>query len=114
MKVTRAALTVVLALGLLAAALAVEAQHAGKVHRIGYISPGPGPGALTEVFRQGLRDLGDVEVQNLVIEYRWTGRGERLPELTVELIGLKPDLIVTVSHRVSLEAKRATTMIPIV
>jgi hypothetical protein len=37
-----------------------EAQHA-KVHRIGYISPGPGPGALTEVFRQGLRDLGYVE-----------------------------------------------------
>ena len=91
-----------------------EAQHAGKVHRIGYISPGPGPGALTEVFRQGLRDLGYVEGQNLVIEYRWTGRGERLPELTAELIGLKPDLIVTVSHRVSLETKRATTTIPIV
>jgi len=56
-------------------AFGAEAQPAGKVHRIGYLSPGSGPGALTEVFRQGLRDLGYVEGQNLVIEYRWTGPG---------------------------------------
>jgi len=107
-------LLVTFALSLFGVPLAAEAQQAGKVYRIGYISPGPGPGVLTETFRQGLRDLGYIEGQNLVIEYRWTGRGKRLPELTTELVGLKPDLIVTVSHRVSLEAKRATTTIPIV
>jgi putative ABC transport system substrate-binding protein len=105
---------ILFALSLLPMPRAAEAQHAGKVYRIGYISPGPGPGVLTDTFRQGLRDLGYVEGQNLVIEYRWLGRGNRLPELTTELVGLKPDLIVTVSHRVSLEAKRATTTIPIV
>jgi putative ABC transport system substrate-binding protein len=102
------------ALGTLVALRAAEAQPPGKVYRIGYISPGTGPSGLTETFRQGLRDLGYVESQNLVIEYRWTARGDRLPELMGELVGLKPDLIVTVSHRVSLEAKRVTTTLPIV
>ena len=66
-------LTIVVALT--ACGARAEAQQTGKVHRIGYLSPGSGPGALTEVFRQGLRDLGYVEGQNLVIEYRWTGPG---------------------------------------
>jgi putative tryptophan/tyrosine transport system substrate-binding protein len=108
------ALLLTLALGLLVAPLAAKAQPPGKVYRIGYIAPGTGPSVLTETFRQGLRDLGYVEGQNLVIEYRWTARGDRLSELMGELVGLKPDLIVTVSHRVSLEAKRATTAVPIV
>src|SRR5712691_9186562 len=107
-------LIVTLAFTILVAPLAAKAQPPGKVCRIGYISPGAGPGVLTETFRQGLRDLGYVEGQNLMIEYRWTERGDRLPELMGELVGLKPDLIVTVSHRVSLQAKRATTTIPIV
>jgi putative ABC transport system substrate-binding protein len=105
---------VTLALGLLVAPLAATTQPPGKVYRIGYIAPGTGPNVLTETFRQELRDLGYVEGQNLVIEYRWAARGDRLPPLMGELVGLKPDLIVTVSHRVSLEAKRATATIPIV
>jgi putative tryptophan/tyrosine transport system substrate-binding protein len=103
-----------LALDILVAPRTAQAQPPGKVYRIGYIAPGAGPSVLTETFRQGLRDLGYVEGQNLAIEYRWTGRGERLAELMGELVGLKPDLIVTVSHRVSLVAKRATSTIPIV
>jgi putative ABC transport system substrate-binding protein len=105
---------VTLALGLLVAPLAAKAQPPGKVYRIGYIAPGTGPSVLTETFRQGLRDLGYVEGQNLVIEYRWAARGDRLPQLMGELVGLKPDLIVTVSHRVSLAAMQATTAVPIV
>jgi hypothetical protein len=100
--------------GLLAAPLGGEAQQAGKVYRIGYISPGSGPDALTETFRQGLREFGYVEGQNLVIEYRWTGLGEPLTKLAAELVGLKLDLIVSVSHRVSLEVKRATSTIPVI
>ncbi len=49
-----------------------------------------------------------------MIEYRWTGRGERLAELAAEVVGLRPDIIVTVTHRVSLEVTRATKTIPIV
>jgi putative ABC transport system substrate-binding protein len=107
-------LVVILTLSVLVTPPAAEAQLPGKVYRIGYIAPGAGPSVLTETFRQGLRDLGYVEGQNLVTEYRWTARGDRLAELMGELVGLKPDLIVTVSHRVSLEAKRATTTIPLV
>jgi putative ABC transport system substrate-binding protein len=105
---------VTLALGILVAPLASNAQPPGKVYRIGYIAPGTGPNVLTETFRRGLRDLGYVEGQNLVIEYWWAARGDQLPQLMGELVGLKPDLIVTVSHRVSLAAKRATTAVPIV
>ena len=68
-----AALTVVLALALLASPLAAEAQQAAKVARIGYLATAPAEAAsphLREAFRQGLRDLGYVEGRNLVIEYR--------------------------------------------
>jgi ABC-type uncharacterized transport system substrate-binding protein len=107
-------LAVGLTFSLLLAPLAAEAQQAGKVYRIGYISPGNGPVALTETFREGLREFGYVEGRNLVIEYRWTGLGEPLAKLAAELVGLKPDVIVSVSHRVSLEVKRATSTIPVI
>ena len=73
-----------LALGLLAASLPVEAQQAGRVYRIGYI--GEGTQSFLEeplkAFREGLRDLGWVEGQNLMIEYRFAeGKAERLPGL---------------------------------
>jgi putative ABC transport system substrate-binding protein len=84
------------------------------VYRIGFISPGSGPDALTETFRQGLREFGYVEGQNLVSEYRGTALGEPLAKLAAELVALKPDLIVSVSHRVSMEVKRATSTIPVI
>jgi len=114
MRVTALGLGIPLVIALIAAPLAGQAQQARKVYRLGYISPGSGPDAFTETFREGLRELGDVEGQNLVIEYRWTGLGEPLAKLAAELVGLKPDLIVSVSHRVSLEVKRATSTIPVV
>jgi len=85
-----------MASGLLAAPLAAEAQQAGKVYRVGFLwdSPAVWPHAL-EGFRQGLRDLGWVEGQNIVVEYRWAeGRFDRLPGLAEELVRLKVDVIV--------------------
>jgi putative ABC transport system substrate-binding protein len=110
---------------LLAAPLAADAQQAGKVYRIGFLSPSSrsDPERLASpfgerglaAFRQGLRDLGYVEGQNLTIEYRWAeGRFERLPDLAAELVRLKVDVIVSVVTQASLAAKNATRTIPIV
>jgi putative ABC transport system substrate-binding protein len=98
--VTRRAFIGTLAGSLFAAPLAAEAQPAGKVWRIGYL--GYSSPALEQhligAFRQGLRDLGYVEGQNLVIEYRSAeGKRERFPELAAELIRMKVDVSVTLS-----------------
>jgi len=72
------------------------------------------PHAL-EAFRQGLRDLGWVEGQNIIVEYRLTeGRFDRLPILVEELVRLKVDLIVAPTSIYTGAAKRATSTIPIV
>jgi putative ABC transport system substrate-binding protein len=100
--------------GVLAAPFAAEAQQAGKVYRIGFLwdTPAVWPHAL-EAFRQGLRDLGWVEGQNIVIEYRWTqGRFDRLPSLVEELVRLKVDLIVAPTSIYTGAAKRVTATIP--
>ncbi len=72
---TRRAFLATLAGGLLAAPLVADAQQpAGKVYRLGYLSVGSGTSTYlrpVEAFRQGLRELGWVEGQNIVIEYRW-------------------------------------------
>src|SRR5262245_45271781 len=74
-----------------------EAQQAGKIPRIGYLSRdihpsdsrAPAPRNL-EAFRQGLRQLGYIEEKNIIIEYRYSdGRNERLPALAEELVRLK-------------------------
>jgi putative ABC transport system substrate-binding protein len=108
-------LAVILALSLAFAPLAVEGQ-AGKVYRVGFLwdTPAVWPHAL-EAFRQGLRDLGWVEGQNIIIEYRWTeGRFDRLPSLVEELVRLKVDLIVAPTSIYTAAAQRATSTIPIV
>src|SRR5499433_723062 len=103
---------------LLAAPLAVEAQQAGKVHRIGYLGTSPPSGTtapLWDAFLQGLRDHGYVEGQNLVIERRWSeGKAERFPDLAAELVRLNVELIVAPSTPNALAAKQATSTIPIV
>jgi ABC-type uncharacterized transport system substrate-binding protein len=72
------------------------------------------PHAL-EAFRQGLRDLGWVEGQNIVIEYRWTeGHFDRLPSLAEEFVRLKVDVIVAPTSIYTGAAKRATSTTPIV
>ena len=106
-------------LGLLAAPLAADAQPAGKVPRVGYLHAGsrsdPGPQRFLDAFRQGLRDLGYVERQNIVIEYRWAeGKFDRLPDLAAELVRLKVDIIVVATTPVAVAAKNATGTIPIV
>ena len=104
--------------GLLAAPLAVEAQQPGRVPRIGVLSltsPSDRP-PLLDAFRQGLRELGWVEGQNIVIDYRYAeGRVDRLPDLAAELVRLKVDLIVaSAGTQAATAAKNATETIPIV
>ena len=101
--------------GALTAPFAREVQ-AGQVYRVGFLwdTPAVWPHAL-EAFRQGLRELGWVEGQNLVIEYRWAeGRFERLPGYVEELLRLKVDLIVAPTSIYTGAAKRATSTVPIV
>jgi ABC-type uncharacterized transport system substrate-binding protein len=107
----------VFALVLALAPLVAEAQQAGKVPRIGFLdngSPAP-PSAQLKAFRQGLRELGWSEGQNVNIEYRWAeGDRSRFPILVGELVQLKVDVIV-LSGPQALEAARASTRtIPIV
>jgi len=86
------------------------------VPHIGYLSPlSPTDGMVLEAFRQGLRELGCVEGQTIVIEYRFAeGRPERLPALAAELVRLKVDVIVTAGSPAPEAAKQTTRTIPIV
>jgi putative ABC transport system substrate-binding protein len=104
-----------LALGLLAVPLASDAQQAGKVARIGYLSPvAPGPSPMLDAFQQGLGQLGWVEGKNLAMEYRWAaGRLDQLPDLAAELVRLQVEVIVTWGPGVR-AAQQATRTIPIV
>ena len=113
----RRAFLATLAGGLLAAPLAAGAQQVGKVYRIGYLSAGSDTAnpRVREAFRQGLRELGWVEGQNIIIEYRWAeGRFDRLPGLAAELVRLKVDVLVAAPTPAALAAKNATGTIPIV
>jgi len=107
-----------LAGGFLAAPLAVEAQPAGKVYRIGLLefsAPDAARQALWASFRQRMRELGYVEGQTVTYEPRWAqDDNDRLSRLAAELVGLKTDVIVTAATVSALAAKRATATIPIV
>ena len=103
--------------GVLAAARIVEAQQTEKVYRIGYLGPSSATAVsrFTEAFRQGLRERGWVEGQNIVIEYRFAeGQYDRLPGLAAELARLKVDVIVAIPTPAAVAAKNATATIPIV
>jgi putative ABC transport system substrate-binding protein len=97
--------------------LAARAQQVGKTPQIGYLgvsSPSLEP-HYVEAFRQKLRELGHVEGKNIAIEYRWAeGQDDRLPNLTSELVRLKPDVIVTTGTPGAVAAMQATKTIPIV
>jgi putative tryptophan/tyrosine transport system substrate-binding protein len=98
--------------------VAVRAQQqAGKVPRIGYLrvtSASDRP-PLLDTFRQGLRELGWIEGQNIVIDYRFAeGRLDRLPDLAAELVRLNVDIIVSAGTQGATAAKNATETIPIV
>jgi len=95
----------------------VEAQQTGKIFRIGFLdnSTASGMAVLLDAFRQELSKLGWVEGKNITIEYRFAEqKNQRLPELAVELVRLKVDLIVASGGPTPLVAKKATTTLPIV
>ena len=116
MRLRLATLILTLALGILAVPLAADAQQPAKVPRVGVLWLGfPGPSPFYDAFLQGLRDLGYVEGQNVVIEQSWAqGKPERLPDLSAELVRLKVNVIVAPAWPVIRAAKQATRTTPIV
>jgi len=110
-----AMLNFTLALGILVAPLAAEAQPSGKVYRIGYLGTTPPPARMWDALLDGLREYGYREGQNLVFERRFSeGHAERFPELAAELVRLRVDLILVITTPAALAAKHATQTIPIV
>jgi ABC-type uncharacterized transport system substrate-binding protein len=112
------------AIGLLVLFIAVlmhghlaEAQQAKKIPRIGVLwpfLPTVGP-PLAEAFRQGLRNVGYVEGQNIAIEYRYSeGKDSRLTDLADELVRLKVEVIFAPTTTAALAAKSATSEVPII
>ncbi len=118
MKARVAALVLIVLVAVLIP-LAAEAKAPGKVPRVGYvfnrISSESEAYRNWDAARQGLRELGYVEGQNIALEVRWTeGRREQLPELVGELVRLKVDVLVVATTPGALAAKNATRTIPVV
>jgi len=97
--------------------LAARGQQTGKLASVGYL----GPSSLNlervqvEALKQRLHELGHVEGKDVTYVFRWAeGNDARFPALATELVGLKPDVIVTTGTPGTLAAKRATSSIPIV
>ena len=110
----------VLAIGLLCAPFAAEAQQARRIARIGFLvnnapTHSPGDARVWDGIWQGLREQGWVEGHNLVVESRFSeGRAERFPGFAAELVRLKVDVIFASTPPAVRAAKEATTTIPIV
>ena len=120
-KRSRRAWTAVLGLALLATSVAAPrgagAGPGDKLHRIGMLERTSATinAANLDAFRQGLRDLGYVEGQSFVIEYRSAdGHDDRFPALAAELVRLKVDVMVTRGTPAALAAKNATGTIPVI
>jgi len=118
MGLSTVGIIVILALSILVAPFTSEAQQATKVHRIGWLnagSPTSGPDPRLDTFRQGLRDLGYVECENLIIEHRYAeGSDERLRDLAAELVRLPVEVIVAGGSAATRAAQQATRTISIV
>ena len=96
--------------------LYARAQHSEKIHRVGYVgSDAASQAHLVTAFEQGLRDLGRIPGQNVLIEYRWTGGDvERIPRAVAELIALPVDVILAATSAFAEAARLATSTLPIV
>lgn len=107
-------LRLVIAACVLGVTIAADAQSA-KMHRIGYLGSSSAASGFHIAFREGLRESGWVEGQNVQIEYRFAGdNADRLADMAAELVRLKVDLIVAQPTRAAVAAKKATAAIPIV
>jgi putative ABC transport system substrate-binding protein len=95
--------------------LGARAQKSGKIARIGYLSAAnPRSMPAFQAFEQRLRELGYIEGQNIVIEYRNAeGKVDRLPNLAANLVRLDVNVIVTATDPATRAAKGASTTIPI-
>jgi putative ABC transport system substrate-binding protein len=116
-KATKSIVQFAVAAVLVALSFAAEAQQPASIPRIGILSPDSiaGRAMLYDAFRQGLRDLGYFEGQNLSFEWRSAeGKLDRLPGLAAELVGLKVDLMVASGTPASQAAKQVTGTVPIV
>ncbi len=102
-------------LALMAAPVAAQSQPSAKVLRIGYLTARSGGSQWDDAFRQGLRELGYTEGENIAILHRSSeGISERLPDLAAELVRLKADVIVAATTPAIHAAQQATRTIPIV
>jgi putative ABC transport system substrate-binding protein len=113
----RRAFTTLLCGAAVAWPIAARAQQAGKVHRIGVLETISTTLNVANFYalREGLRQLGYAEGQNLVIEYRSAdGRDDRFPGLARELLALKVDVIVTRGTPAAKAVKNATSTVPVV
>ena len=104
------------ALGLLAAPLVADAQQAGKIYRVGFLSGGAAQSSpFLDALRQSLLALGWVEGRNVTIEARFAdGKMDRLAGLAMDLVRLEVQVIVAGPSTVAQAARQATTTIPIV
>ena len=105
-----------LTLGTWAAPLALEAQPERKLPRVAFITTtSPETSTSADAFRQRLKELGYVERQNIIIEWRWgRGKTERFQEFADEVVRIPVDVVVAANTPAGLAAKRATRTIPIV
>ncbi len=97
------------------APLVAVAQPAGKTPRLGYLSPSSSESAVDSAFIRGLRDLGWVDGQTMIIEARYAGaRSERFPEIARDLLSRGVDVLAVWGPEAVAAVMRATTSIPIV
>ena len=109
--------SILVAVVLLALGVIAQAQQPKKVPRIGMLMSSSASTQRSRLndFRNGLRELGYVERQNILIEYRYAnGKLDQLPALAAELVGLNVELIVTTGNEAVEAAKNTTRTLPIV
>jgi putative ABC transport system substrate-binding protein len=108
---------IALVIALMACGAVAKAQQAKRVSRIAYLAASPASAntGRFDAFRQGLREMGYVEGENIIIEDRYAeGKFDRLPALAAELVRLKVEVIITAGPPVTRAVKEATATIPIV
>lgn len=116
MRCAAAMLVAAIILVMSAAPVAAEAQTPGRVPRIGVLTVIPLSSiTFPRQFPEALRDLGYIEKQNIILEWRSAdGKPDRLADLAAQLIRVKVDVIVAITNPDIFAAKRATTTIPII